>query len=64
MTADQLALDLVGKPGSPFDTIRQTRPDGSEFWSARDLMEAMQYDRWENFAIGIDYNRYYSEVSA
>lgn len=34
---------------SPFDAIRQLRPDGSEFWSARDLMEAMTYERWENF---------------
>lgn len=53
MTADQLALDLVGKPGSPFDTIRQTRPDGSEFWSARDLMAAMRYDQWRNFETAI-----------
>lgn len=42
---------LVYNPGvqSPFDAIRQVRPDGSEFWSARDLMEAMGYTRWENF---------------
>lgn len=34
---------------SPFDAIRQVRPDGSEFWSARDLAEAMTYDQWRNF---------------
>lgn len=34
---------------SPFDAIKQTRPDGSEFWTGRDLMDAMGYTRWENF---------------
>lgn len=34
---------------SPFDAIKQTRPDGSEYWSARDLMEVMGYSYWKNF---------------
>lgn len=34
---------------SPFDQIKQTREDGTEFWSARDLMPLLGYDRWENF---------------
>ena len=34
---------------SVFDTIRQTRPDGTEYWSARDLMEIMGYAHWKNF---------------
>jgi DNA-damage-inducible protein D len=34
--------------GSPFDRIKQTRPDGSEFWSARALQGLMGYRRWEN----------------
>ncbi|KNX38061.1 phage antirepressor KilAC domain-containing protein [Luteipulveratus halotolerans] len=34
---------------SPFDSIRQTREDGSEFWSARDLMPLLGYDKWERF---------------
>lgn len=38
---------------SPFDAIKQTRPDGSEFWSARDLMDVMKYTRWENFMTGV-----------
>lgn len=38
---------------SPFDSIRQTRPDGSEFWSARDLMEVEGYQRWEKFKTGL-----------
>lgn len=35
--------------GSPFDSIRQTRPDGSEFWSARDLWKIMGYSNWQHF---------------
>lgn len=34
---------------SPFDQIRRTRPDGTEFWSARELMPLMGYARWEDF---------------
>lgn len=34
---------------SPFDRIKQTRADGSEFWSARDLMPLMGYPRWADF---------------
>ena len=34
---------------SPFDQIKQVRADGSEFWSARDLMAAMGYRYWKNF---------------
>lgn len=42
-------------PDSPsFDLLRQTRADGSEFWSARDLMGPLGYDRWENFAAAIE----------
>ena len=40
--------------GSPFDAIRQTRPDGSEFWSARDLMPLLDYEKWERFADAIE----------
>lgn len=36
------------KPGTVFDTLQLTRPDGSEYWSARDLMPALGYQRWEN----------------
>lgn len=49
-------LDLFASsaPTSPFDAIRRTRDDGSEYWSARDLMSAMQYDQWRNFETAID----------
>lgn len=33
---------------SPFDRIKQVRPDGSEFWRARQLQSLMAYARWEN----------------
>jgi DNA-damage-inducible protein D len=39
---------------SPFDAIRRTRPDGSEYWSARDLHAPLGYGRWERFIITID----------
>lgn len=40
--------------GSPFDALRQYRPDGTEFWSGRDLCPLMGYGRWERFADAID----------
>lgn len=47
--------DLTGREGtSPFDAIRQTRPGGSEFWSARDLQDVMAYTRWAGFKIPIE----------
>lgn len=35
---------------SPFDAIKQTRPNGTEFWSARDLQSVTEYARWEDFS--------------
>ena len=37
-----------------FDTIRQTGPDGSEFWSARDLAPVLEYQDWRNFMQVVD----------
>src|SRR5215467_13438479 len=34
---------------SPFDGIRRTRVDGSEYWSARDLQDLMGYKNWREF---------------
>lgn len=39
---------------SPFDTIKHTREDGSEFWSARDLMKLMGYGAWREFKVPIE----------
>lgn len=41
-------------PVSAFDTIRQERADGTEFWSARDLMEVMGYSHWKNFTTPLE----------
>lgn len=45
MSTDMLPID----DESPFDRIKQSREDGSEFWSARDLMPLMGYPRWAEF---------------
>lgn len=40
---------------SPFDAIRRVRPDGSEYWTARDLMPVMGYGAdWRNFAEAVN----------
>ncbi len=46
-------LDLFNHDKSPFDSIRQVRPDGTEFWSARDLMPVMGYGKWQAFVVPI-----------
>lgn len=48
------SIDLFSDQGSPFDAIRRMREDGSEFWSARDLMPLLGYDKWSNFQSGIE----------
>lgn len=37
-----------------FEEIKKIREDGTEYWSARDLSEVLQYKKWENFAKVID----------
>lgn len=39
---------------SPFDAIRQVDDHGNEFWSARDLMPLLGYEKWERFADSIN----------
>jgi DNA-damage-inducible protein D len=56
------ALMLVSD-GSPFDAIRQVRADGSEFWSARDLMPLLGYSGWENFHSAVNRARLAAENS-
>lgn len=58
-------LDLAPDPTtteSPFDAIKQTRPDGSEFWSARDLQPLLGYDEWRNFMKAIAEARRSTEI--
>jgi hypothetical protein len=50
-----MSTDLtLSSDASSFDTIRRTRPDGSEFWLARELCKLVQYETWRNFAAAID----------
>jgi hypothetical protein len=39
---------------SPFDTIRRVRPDGTEYWTARDLCQVVEYETWRNFAAAVE----------
>jgi DNA-damage-inducible protein D len=34
---------------SPFDVIRHTAEDGSDYWSARELYKTLGYNEWRNF---------------
>lgn len=43
-----------GSATSPFDAIKRTRPDGTEYWSARALMPLMGYPRWNEFKVPLD----------
>lgn len=47
--------DLIQSTGaSPFDSIRRVRPDGAEYWSARDLMPLAGYAQWRDFQTAIE----------
>ena len=37
-----------------FESIKKVREDGSEYWSARELGEVLEYKKWENFSKAID----------
>lgn len=39
---------------SPFDGIKRVREDGTEYWSARDLMPLLGYDKWQRFHSAIE----------
>ncbi len=51
MTTMELPSQASSDSQTPFDDIKQTRPDGSEFWSARDLLLLMGYTQWKNFEV-------------
>ena len=42
--------ELIAEEYKRFENIKQIREDGSEFWSARDLASALDYNKWENFS--------------
>lgn len=50
-----MSAELTPRDGtSPFDSIRQLTDAGREFWSARDLMPLLGYEKWERFADAIN----------
>jgi hypothetical protein len=44
-----MATEIQQSPteSSPFDSIRRTQPDGTEYWSARELMPFLGYVKWQ-----------------
>src|SRR5688572_24656863 len=50
--------DLTKITGSPFDSIRRVREDGTEYWDARELQPLLGYARWEDFRNAIERARY------
>lgn len=46
---------------SPFDAIRRIDRDGSEWWSARDLMPLLGYTKWERFEDAVNRARLAAE---
>lgn len=47
-------MSVIPFSESPFDSIKKIRPDGSEFWTGRELMGVMGYARWENFDSAVE----------
>ncbi len=39
---------------SPFERIKRVREDGTEYWSARDLMPLMGYKHWQHFEVPLN----------
>ena len=56
-------VPVDGNANSPFDTIKNINPETeAEYWSARNLMPLLGYDRWENFSQAIDRAKIAAEV--
>lgn len=47
-------MTQLAQTGTVFDTLRRAAADGSEFWSARELMAVLGYDKWQTFSTAID----------
>ena len=46
--------NLQAKEYKSFEKIKKIRREGSEYWSARELSEVLQYKQWRNFSKVID----------
>lgn len=42
---------LIAEEYKRFEDIKQIHEDGSEFWSARELASALDYNKWEVRAV-------------
>lgn len=49
--------------GSPFDAIRRVDHDSVEWWSARDLMPLLGYEKWERFEDAVERARTSVEIA-
>lgn len=52
----------IATPATPFESTRRFREDGSEFWSARELMGLLGYEKWERFEGALDRAKISAEV--
>ena len=46
--------NLKAKEYRRFEDIKYVRQDGSEYWSARELADVLDYSQWRNFERVID----------
>lgn len=51
MSDERNGSDQQNQPAStsPFEAIRHTTDTGAEYWSARELMDVLEYALWQNF---------------
>jgi len=47
---ENIMSNLQAKEYIRFENIKKVRKDGSEYWSARELAPALEYNKWENFS--------------
>jgi DNA-damage-inducible protein D len=47
--SDPIENTTASPSETPFEAIRRVDSDGTEFWSARDLMQVLEYTDWRNF---------------
>lgn len=48
-SSDHRQLTIWESPENPFEHIKRIDESGQEYWLARELMVAMQYERWRTF---------------
>jgi DNA-damage-inducible protein D len=51
---DHFQYSMSAPSATPFDAIKLTKSDGTEYWSARDLMPLLGYPRWQDFKAALE----------